>query len=88
MDVLLWAYAYEYESDPLVSDAEFDETCYKIDLSIDTDRPDMDEWFRKNFEPYTGSWIYFLPVEELKRTSIRFMCAKAYLKGGDNVPVE
>lgn len=53
----VWAYAYEFESDNLVEDHVFDAKCMKIDVSISTDRPDLDEFFRKNFEPHTGMWI-------------------------------
>ena len=53
----LWAYAYEYVGEPMVSDAVFDAEAHKVDLSIDTGNPKMDNWFRKNFADYTGSWI-------------------------------
>lgn len=59
--VSLWAYAYEIHNDPLVSDGVFDYECYMVDLSIDTDRPNLDKWFRDNFEPCTGLWIYSHP---------------------------
>lgn len=51
------AYAYEYLSTPVMDDAEFDELARSIDLNIDTRRPDLDAWFRKNFQPHTGMWI-------------------------------
>ncbi len=56
------ALAYEY-ADPdndvesFISDHTFDRECLKVDLSIDTDRPDLDAWFRREFDPCTGSWI-------------------------------
>jgi hypothetical protein len=65
INVALWAYAYEIENQPIVTDAQFDEECKRIDLSIDTPRPHLDIWFRNNFVPYTGSWIYQHP--NLKR---------------------
>ncbi len=55
--VAVWAYAYEYLSASIVSDAKFDETCKEIDLSIKTGNPKMDKWFKKNFDPCTGSWV-------------------------------
>lgn len=63
--VALWAYTYEFESVSLVSDAEFDKACLEIDLSVATDRPELDEWFKDNFSPYTGQWIHNHP--ELKK---------------------
>lgn len=81
MDVLLWAYAYEFQDDSLVSDAVFDQTCLEIDLSIDTDRPDLDEWFRKEFFPDSGMWVRSFP--ELDRLHLRYVIAKNWEK--DNV---
>jgi len=53
----VYAYAYEFMDDPLISDGDFDTLCKQIDLSIDTRRPDLDSFFRKNFNPSTGMWI-------------------------------
>jgi len=55
------AYAYELLSTPIMSDEEFDALAYSIDLKINTRRPDLDAWFRRNFEPHTGMWIYGHP---------------------------
>jgi hypothetical protein len=59
------AYAYEFLNTPVMSDAEFDALAQSINLSIDTRRPDIDKWFRKNFNPSTGMWIHSHP--ELNR---------------------
>lgn len=68
MNVVLWAYAYEIMDNPLVSDADFDQQCRFVNLSINTDRPDLDEWFRKNFDPCTGSWIRSYPeIDKLEK---------------------
>jgi hypothetical protein len=61
VDIALWAYAYEICADPIVDDGTFDEEAAKIDLTIDTPRPELDEWFRKEFSPHTGSWIHTHP---------------------------
>jgi hypothetical protein len=55
------AYAYEYMGQPTMTDAEFDKLATSIDLSINTRRPDLDDWFRKNFAPHTGMWIHKHP---------------------------
>ncbi|AKM09379.1 hypothetical protein [Croceicoccus naphthovorans] len=57
----VWAYAYEIKSNPLVPDGVFDEEALKVDLSVDTGRPDLDAWFRANFQPHTGSWVWRHP---------------------------
>lgn len=64
--ILMAAYAYEFEPDeqPLCSDAEFDEACKMVDLSIKTSRPDIDRWFKENFDPSTGMWINDFPQLE------------------------
>lgn len=62
------AYAYEYLGQPTMTDAEFDKLATSIDLSIDTRRPDLDKWFRDNFEPHTGMWVHKHPERhKLKR---------------------
>lgn len=57
----VWAYAYEVYNDSLVSDDEFDRECMLVDVRIDTSRPDLDEWFRQNFQAHTGQWIHKHP---------------------------
>lgn len=51
------AFAYEFDATSIMSDSEFDQMCLKVDTSIPTARPDLDEWFKDNFEPATGMWI-------------------------------
>ncbi len=60
----LAAYAYEVLSDPIMSDGEFDELAKEVDLSIDTRRPDLDKWFRKNYVEFSGGWIWSHPEKE------------------------
>ena len=59
------AVAYEMYSDPIISDAEFDELALKIrpDMSTGTRSRDKkhDEFFRTEFSPDTGQWIYKHP---------------------------
>lgn len=55
------AYVYEYFDETIMSDAEFDKLALEVDLSIDTNRPDLDAWFRKEFAPDTGQWIHHHP---------------------------
>jgi len=51
------AYAYEFLNDPIISDSDYDKLACSIDTTINTRRPDLDKWFRKEFGSYTGSWI-------------------------------
>jgi hypothetical protein len=62
--VAVWALAYEVYDDSLVADHVFDAECAKVDLSIDTPRPDLDAWFRENFDPCTGQWVWAHPERE------------------------
>lgn len=65
----IWAYAYESKNVSLVPDGLFDPESMMVDLTMMTDRPDLDAWFRKEFEPCTGMWIHKHPeldrIEEL-----------------------
>ena len=77
--ISLYAYAYEFEADPLVDDATFDEYAKLVDPKIktvedyyDRDRTHraekLDKFFKKEFKSYTGSWIHIHPdLENVKR---------------------
>jgi len=70
--VCVYAYAYEFDHKPLVDDATFDHLCSQIDLSIDTTNPEMDIWFRENFNPSTGQWIHNHPhINKIKEITKR-----------------
>ena len=64
INIALWAYAYEIEDSPLVSDAKFDNTCLLINPAVSTGHLVMDNWFRTKFNPHTGSWIRCHPELE------------------------
>lgn len=55
------AYAYEFEDDPIMSDAEFDNLAKEIDVRVETGNEELDQFFRKHFESYTGSWVHDHP---------------------------
>lgn len=55
--VAIFAHAYEYYSVSFIDDFEYDALAKAVDLSVPTDRPDLDEWFRENYQEYTGSWV-------------------------------
>lgn len=61
INVSVWAYAYEVEDDPLVSDKKFDNECDKINDETDTGNKEMDKFFKNEFDPFTGLWIYKHP---------------------------
>lgn len=51
------AYAYEFHSDSIISDAEFDKLSEQIDKNVKTGHRILDRFFKKNFEPCTGMWV-------------------------------
>jgi hypothetical protein len=57
----VYAYSYEFLNESVVCDGDFDALALKIDLSVNTRRPDLDLWFRKQFQPDTGQWIHSHP---------------------------
>ena len=66
--VSVWAYAYEFESVSLVSDARFDQVCYLINPAIETGRPLLDDFFKRQFQPDTGMWIHHHPeLDKVRR---------------------
>lgn len=60
----LAAWAYEVHADSIMSDDEFDRLALSIDVRKSTARPDLDEWFRENFNPHTGMWALNHPERD------------------------
>lgn len=61
VQVSLWAYAYEIENNPMVSDSKFDEVSKDINTDIQTGNVIFDNFFKKEFSPCTGMWIWKHP---------------------------
>lgn len=57
--------AYDYEIMNgilgLMTDNEFDFNCQQVDLDVPTGSPNHDKWWRDNFDPSTGQWVYGYP---------------------------
>ena len=69
----VFAYAYEFEDNPLVDDGAFDELCGQINLDMSTRRPDLDDYFRREFNPSTGMWIRVHPeLDKIKHIYERY----------------
>lgn len=51
------AYAYEFRNEEIISDGDFDELSKAVDLTVNTQRPDLDKFFREKFIPDSGMWI-------------------------------
>lgn len=78
--VLLWAYAYEFESDSLVDDHTFDRTCYEIRPHISTGHPVMDKFFKEQFDPCTGQWVHSVPEAEMIKLKALYKRVKGLKK--------
>jgi len=75
----LWAYAYEFEDDPLVADAEFDVLAAKIRPEVETGFPKLDNFFQTEFVAHTGQWVRGHP--ELRRLAALYHRIKEMEKG-------
>lgn len=88
IELTMFAFAYELDATSLVDDAVFDRLAIEVDLSINTTRPDLDAWWRANFQPYTGSWIYRHPeLERVRRVYLAFYKDAARFKTAAEVSV-
>lgn len=56
-----YAYAYEIDDTPLVSDPEYDAIALRVNPDQATGNDLLDRFFRAYYEKYTGSWIYMHP---------------------------
>ncbi len=55
------AYAYEFESSPVMGDDLFDWFAGRICKHMGTCHPVVDEFFKVHFSPMTGMWIHHHP---------------------------
>jgi len=60
----IYAYAYEFKNESLISDAEFDEMAKAIEPDIMTSNEKLDKFFFEEFDPSTGQWIHKHPELE------------------------
>jgi hypothetical protein len=70
------AYAYEVHDNSVMSDGEFDKECLLVDTSVATGNRKLDNFFKKNFDPSTGSWIHKHP----EKHKLEWIYQKYYLK--------
>jgi hypothetical protein len=62
------AYAYEFEDDVIMPDAEFDKLALAIQPLVLTGDDRHDLFFLTRFAPHTGQWVRFHPnIEGLRR---------------------
>lgn len=61
--IALWAYAYEFEDSPLVSDAIFDKVALEVekDRFTETGNQKLDKFFAEQFNAHTGQWVRLHP---------------------------
>lgn len=59
----VFCYAYELMGDSLISDHEWDKLAYKIRPELSTGNDLLDEFFRNEFKPHTGQWVWAHPEQ-------------------------
>lgn len=57
----IFAYAYEFENETLVSDEDYDKLARQINPTVKTGKEALDKFFAEEFDPNTGMWIYQHP---------------------------
>lgn len=72
------AYAYEFNSDPIMCDALFDFFAGRICKRMGTCHPLLDEFFLVHFSPMTGMWIHHHP--ELDRIKHLYTMFGAHMR--------
>ena len=63
--VAVAAYAYECKSDSIMDDSAFDKLCYSINPDIKTGDVVLDKFFKNQFQPHTGQWIWKYPKSRM-----------------------
>ena len=72
------AYAYEYCSNSIMTDHEFDALSLKIDTTVNTGKTKLDAFFKEHFEPATGMWVRQHPDKQ----GLRTIYERYYNRGG------
>jgi len=70
IQVTMAANAYEMEDCQFMDDAMYDISCRRIIPKVSTNHPVLDKFFREEFTPYTGMWIWQHP--ELDKVAALF----------------
>lgn len=60
----IYAYAYEFKNESLISDGEFDKMALEIEPDIMTSNEKLDKFFFEEFDSSTGQWIHKHPELE------------------------
>lgn len=69
----VFAYAYEFENDSLVSDGEFDRMSEQVDPKIKTGNKLLDTFFTRKFDACTGQWIHDHPeLDKIRKLYHKF----------------
>lgn len=62
------AVAYEFYSESIMSDGDFDALSKRVNPDIETGHPTIDWFFSEHFQPDTGMWIHDHPeLDKCKR---------------------
>ena len=73
INVLIWAYGYEFYNSSVVPDSVFDDTCKLINLDTSTGNKLYDDWFKANFDTDTGQWIHKFPdLDRIKELYLKY----------------
>lgn len=72
IEISVWAYAYEIDNSPLVSDAVFDTAADLIRPEMPTGHPLLDAFFREHYCAFTGMWVNRHPEKD----KLRFLTAR------------
>lgn len=66
-------YAYELADSPIMSDDAWDRIAQRINKSLGTGHPLLDEFFASEFSPMTGMWIRSHPeLDSVKNIFTRY----------------
>lgn len=57
----VYAYTYEFLSESIVTDSEFDQLALRIRPEVSTGNDQLDNFFRTRFSPDTGQWVHEHP---------------------------
>lgn len=84
----LAAYAYEFESDSIMDDGDYDVLSLLVDPNVDTGAPDLDFFFSEEFDSSTGQWIRKHPELDKVERLYRWLKYKGLTKLGIRPPAE
>ena len=83
--VAYMAFLYEIKYDSPMLDCEWDALALRVNVNQSCGDLELDKWYKENYDPCTGSWIYSHPhLKDFERYYVRTGIDQVYKGNKDD----